>query len=172
VLKRPYWGKRDALLSRRDEFDALFIAFGAVDRMSLRSRAAMVRWVRENGFAAATLVSPHAIRAEGVAIGEGCFIAHGAVLSVDASIGDFAILNSSAIIGHDAVIGTNVTVAPGAFIGGATSVGEDTLIGPGANVLQALTVGREVIVGTGAGVVRNVPDGATVWPVRSKVVAH
>jgi serine acetyltransferase len=38
-------------------------------------------------------------------------------------------------------------------------------------VLQALKLGREVIVGVGASVVRNVPDGATVWPVRSKVTA-
>jgi len=171
VLDRPYWGPRDALLARRDDFDAVFISFGAVDRKSLLSRAAMVRWVGENGLPAPALISPHAIRASGVTVGDGAFVAHGVVISVDAGIGAFAILNSSAIIGHDARIGANVTVALGAFIGGATAIGEDSLIGPGANVLQALKLGREVIVGVGAGVVRSVPDGATVWPVRSKVAA-
>lgn len=171
VLDRPYWGPRDVLLSRRGDFDGVFVSFGAVDRRSLRSRAETVRWLADNGLASPTLISPHATRAGGAAIGEGAFVAHGVVISVDARIGAFAILNSSAIIGHDADIGRNVTVAPGAFIGGVTAIGEDSLIGPGANVLQALTLGREVIVGVGASVVRNVADGATVWPLRSKVLA-
>ena len=171
VLGRPYWGTPDVLAARRGDFDAVFVAFGAVDRKSLLSRAAMIRWVREQDIASPALISPHAVRASGVEIAEGAFVAHGAVISVDARIGPFAILNSSAIIGHDAKIGANVTVAPGAFVGGVTAIDEDCLIGPGANVLQALKLGREVIVGVGASVVRDVPNGSTVWPVRSKVAA-
>jgi acetyltransferase EpsM len=170
VLSCPYWGRKEALAERRSEFDAVCIAFGAVDRKSVGSRRAVIDWVAENGFEPEPLVSPHAVRSSGVTIGPGTIVAHGVVISVDACIGSFAILNSGAIIGHDAVVGDNVTIAPAAFIGGKTVVGGGTLIGPGASVLQNLRVGSQVIVGTGASVVRSVPDMATVMPLRSKTL--
>jgi sugar O-acyltransferase (sialic acid O-acetyltransferase NeuD family) len=170
VLSRPYWGLKEALAERRSEFDSVCIAFGATDRKSVQSRQRLIEWAGENGYSCEPLISPHAVRSSGVEIGAGTIVAHGVVISVDASIGAFSILNSSAIIGHDAVIGDNVTIAPAAFIGGKTQVGHGTLVGPGAMVLQSLKVGSEVVVGTGASVLRSVPDGATVMPLRSKIL--
>lgn len=171
VLDRPYWGVPAELLSRRDEFDAVCIAFGAVDRKSLLSRAETARWLGENSLPGQSLVSPHATVSKGASIAEGAIVAHGVVISVDARIGPFVILNTSAIVGHDAVIGANTTIAPAAFIGGVALIGEDCLIGPGATILQNLSIGRRVVVGVGASVVRNVAPDATVWPLRSKVVS-
>lgn len=171
VLDRAYWGRREALLDRKADFDAVCITFGAVDRKSAQSRAATVQWLRGQDFRSQQLISPHAVRSKGVEIGDGTIVAHGVVISVDAQIGSFAILNSSAIIGHDASVGDNVTIAPGAFVGGAAAIGEDSLVGPGATVLQGLRVGPRAIVGVGASVVRNVAEGATVHPLRSKVLA-
>lgn len=168
VLSRDYWGPKEKLAERRSDFDAVCIAFGAVDRKSIQSRQRMIEWVAENGYASEPLVSPHAVRSSGVAIGAGTIVAHGVVISVDASIGSFAILNTGAIIGHDSVIGDNVTIAPAAFVAGACVVGSETLVGPGACILQGLSIGRQVVVGTGASVLRSVPDGATVTPLRSK----
>ncbi|HEX8217349.1 MAG TPA: NeuD/PglB/VioB family sugar acetyltransferase [Allosphingosinicella sp.] len=170
LIACAYWGRREALAERRGEFDAVCIAFGATDRKSARSRQSVIQWVADQGFESEPLISPHAVRASGSTIGAGTIVAHGVVISVDARIGSFAILNTGAIIGHDAVIGDNVTVAPAAFIGGGSRIGSGSLVGPGASVLQSLTVGSEVIVGTGASVVRNVPDRATVMPLRSKVL--
>lgn len=170
VLGRPYWGGKEALAERRGEFDAVCIAFGATDRKSVQSRQRLIEWAAENGYTCEPLISPHAVRSSGVAVGPGTIVAHGVVISVDACIGSFSILNTGAIIGHDAIIGDNVTIAPAAFIGGKTEVGSGTLVGPGASVLQSLSVGREVIVGTGASVLRNVPDGSTVMPLRSKTL--
>jgi acetyltransferase EpsM len=172
VVEAPYWGEREALLDRRSEFDAVCIAFGAVDRKSLASRAETAAWLERCHVPTLKLVSPHAVVSKGATIGEGAIVAHGVVISVDARIEAFAILNTSAIIGHDATIGKNVTIAPGAFVGGMTRIGSDTLIGPGATVLQNLEVGREVVVGVGASVVRSVSDGATVWPLRSRVLTR
>jgi acetyltransferase EpsM len=170
VLDVPYWGTRDALLDRSTEFDAVCIAFGATDRKSATSRAAMVRWVMENGLVGEALISPHAVVSRGASIEPGAIVAHRVVISVDARIGAFAILNTAAIIGHDALIGENVTIAPGAFIGGVASVGADTLVGPGATVLQGLKLGRAVVVGVGASVVRDAPDNATIMPLRSRTL--
>lgn len=170
VLGRPYWGPKEALSERRGEFDALCIAFGATDRKSVRMRQRIIEWAQDGGYGCEALISPHAVRSSGVAVGPGTIVAHGVVISVDACIGSFAILNTGAIIGHDAIVGDNVTIAPAAFIGGNSRIGGNSLVGPGASVLQGLSVGSEVIVGTGASVVRNVPDGSTVMPLRSRTL--
>jgi sugar O-acyltransferase (sialic acid O-acetyltransferase NeuD family) len=170
VLDRPYLGVMESLAPIRDRFDALAIAFGAVDRKSVTRRADIVRWVVEQGFPSIPLVSPHAIRSKGARVADGAIVAHGVVLSVDCEIGAFAIVNSCAIIGHDAKIGENVTVAPGAFVGGGVAVGQNTLLGPGAMVLQARSIGSDTVVGIGATVVRDVPPGSTVMPLLSRRV--
>lgn len=169
-LDRPYWGAKESLLARRTEFDAVCVAFGAVDRESVQVRRDVLNWVTTNGLRAATLLSPHAVLSKGATVAEGSIVAHGVVVSVDARVGAFSILNTGAIIGHDAELGENTIMAPAAFIGGMSKVGANTLIGPGVNVLQGLTVGAQVVVGVGGSVVRDVPDGATVWPLRSKVM--
>lgn len=170
VLAKPFWGAKETLLERRAGFDAVCIAFGGVDRKGIAARRAVLRWVRDSGLRGQALISPHAVVARGASIGEGAIVAHGVVVSVDARVGDHVILNTGAIVGHDAVIGENVTMAPAAFAGGLAKIGEDTLVGPAATILQGLEVGARVIVGVGASVVRNVADGATVYPLRSKVI--
>lgn len=170
LLARPYWGEREALSVRRAEFDAVFIAFGATDRKSAELRAETVDWLAREGFVSLPLVSPAALVAQGAAVGDGCIVAHGAVLSVDCVLAPHCIVNSNAIVGHDARIDSNVTIAPGAFVGGNAAVGEHSLIGPGAIVLERRTIGRHVVVGMGGTVARDVADGATVMPLRSKVI--
>ena len=170
VLNKPYWGDMEHLSSIADRFDAVAVAFGAVDRKSALSRAKAVAWLAAQGLETPSIISPHAIRASGVIIDDGAIVAHGVVMSVDAHIGAFAILNSSAIIGHDAVIGSNTTVAPGAFVGGQAQIGQNSLLGPGTLILEGRKVGHSVVVGVGATVVRDVPDGATVMPLRARVL--
>ena len=49
-------------------------------------------------------------------------------------------------------------------------MGNNSLIGPGAVVLENRLIGSEVVVGMGGTVARNVPNGSTVMPIRSKVI--
>jgi sugar O-acyltransferase (sialic acid O-acetyltransferase NeuD family) len=170
LLARPYWGEREALAARCTEFDAVCIAFGAIDRKSAVLRAETVAWLRQQSFPSLPLVSPAARLAQGALVGDGSIVAHGAVLSVDCSLGEHCIVNSNAIVGHDAKTAANVTVAPGAFIGGNVNIGANTLVGPGAIILEHRIVGENTIVGMGATVARDVPPGATVMPLRSKVI--
>src|SRR3954466_5972301 len=76
VLDRPYWGLPAELLSHRARFDAICIAFGAIDRKSLLARAKIVRWVRESGLSSQSIVSPRAIVSKGVSIADGAVVAH------------------------------------------------------------------------------------------------
>lgn len=170
VLDVPYWGTSDALLEHADEFDTVFIAFGAVNRTSLETRRNVIAWVNNNGLTLEPLVSPHATISAGVSIAAGAFVAHGAVVSVDARIECGAILNTGAIVGHDAVIGAGAILAPGAFVGGTAVIGDHSLIGPGVIVLEGRRVGSFVVAGLASTVVRSVADRATVMPQRSRVL--
>jgi acetyltransferase EpsM len=170
ALKKPHLGTIDDIPSLRDQFDCVFIAFGAIDRKKMERRGEVVAQLTQIGVASLPIISPHAVVSRGVHIGDGAFIAHGVVVSVDATIGSHAILNSCAIIGHDASIGSRTIVAPGAFVGGMATVGDNTLVGPGALVLEGRRLGEDCIVGLGATVVRDVPPGSTVMPIRSRVL--
>lgn len=157
-------GYLDDLLQHRGDYDGVILGVGGVDRRSLTRRRGLTSWLAQCGLACPPLISPHAIQAEGVKAGPGAFVAHGAILGLDAVLQDFCVVNSGAIIGHDAIIGANTTIAPGAFIGGAADIGADCLIGPLAKVLQGVKVGDDVVVGIGCSAFRALPSGATVWP--------
>jgi sugar O-acyltransferase (sialic acid O-acetyltransferase NeuD family) len=157
-------GYLDDLLQHRADYEGVVLGVGGVDRRSLTRRRGLTDWLANSSLACPPLVSPHAIRAEGVETQAGCFVAHGAILGLDAVLKDFCVINSGAIIGHDAIIGTNSTIAPGAFIGGAAEIGTDTLIGPLAKVLHGVKIGDDVIVGLGCAAFRALAAGSTVWP--------
>jgi sugar O-acyltransferase (sialic acid O-acetyltransferase NeuD family) len=163
-------GYLDELLRDRNDFDALALAIGGADRKSIAVRRKMIDWIEDNGLSAPALVSPHAIVAGGVVLGQGAVIAHGAILSVDVNLAPFCVVNAGAIVGHDTLLASNVTVAPGAFLGGGCNVGADTLVGPMAKVLQGVSIGQDVIVGVGCIVMQNLKAGAAVWPDRNRVI--
>ena len=166
----PHWGGLGVLVQRRAEFDEVALAIGAVDRNGFERRARIISMLDQQELIHPKLVSPRAILAKGVRLGAGVFIAHGAIVSVDAHIGRHVVLNSNAIIGHDAVVGEQTIVAPGAFIGGDARIGRRVLVGPGAQVLQGLSVGDQSIVSVGTVVLRSLPSASTTVPQRDRVL--
>ena len=148
----------------RGEFDGVLLGIGAVDRETLAKRRWIIDWVMERNLHCPPIVSPHALCARGVTLGDGVVVAHGAVLGVDSNAGPFSMFNVGAIVGHDVSIGTNVIIAPGAFVGGSTSVGENSLVGPLAKVLQGVALGSDTLVGIGCLAIRDLLPGQTVWP--------
>jgi acetyltransferase EpsM len=171
ALKLRYLGCAETLPYVRSEFDAVILAFGAVNRKTILARAATVATLEALSLPFATAVSPRAIIAPGVKVGVGSVIAPMVIVAVDATIGDHCVLNGAAQLGHDAVLDSNVTLAPLAFIAGTARVASNALIGPHTTVLEGRKVGREVIVGAGATVLRDVADGATIAPTRYKVIS-
>jgi acetyltransferase EpsM len=170
ALKLRYLGCVEMLPYLRSEFDAVILAFGAINRKTVLARAATVAALEALGLPFASAISPHAIIAPGVRIGAGSVVAPLVIVSVDATIGDHCVLNGAAQLGHDAVLEPNVSLAPLAFVAGTARVATNSLIGPHTTVLEGRNVGREVIVGAGATVLRDVADGATIAPARYKVI--
>jgi len=167
--KLPYLGSPDRISGSAREFDQVALAFGAVDRRSVRHRADFARRLNQIAPISPALVSPRAIVGGEAILEPGAFVGHNVVLGPNCHIAAFSVLNTAVSVGHHATIGFGSIVAPHAFIGGGTTVGELALLGPGTLILQGLTLGDEVVVGIGTSVFRNVPKGSTVWPARMQV---
>lgn len=157
-------GYLEELEDDADEFDGVVLGIGATDRRTLRRRLGVIEWLMTRRIACPPLISPHAIVARSVVLGDGAFVAHGVILGLDVQVEAFGLVNSGAILGHDVHVATNAIIAPGAFLGGDSRVGSSTLVGPLSKILQGVTIGSDVIVGMGCTALRSVADGSTIWP--------
>ena len=109
-----------------------------------------------------TVVHPAAIVAFDAALGDGSFVAAGAVVAPLARTGVAAIINHGAVVDHDVVIGDFCHIAPNATLGGEVRIGDRVLIGSGAVVLPGVRIADDVTVGAGAVVIADIGE-AGIW---------
>lgn len=129
-------------------------------------------------------------------LGQGVYIAKGAVVIGDVTLGDFSSIWFNAVlrgdinrivVGHHSnvqdnsvfhladecpcIIGDYVTVGHGAIVHACT-VGNEVLVGMGSIILDAAVVGDQSIVGAGALVTQGekIPPGSMVFGSPAKVV--
>ena len=165
--KLKYFGKLHHNCLTDPDFEYIFPAFGAVDRMGIEKRSQNLEAISK--FRVPSLISPKAQISSTAVIAEGVYIAHGAIVNPNAEIGEFCIINSNSTIGHNVRIGKNTIISGNVFIGGGCSIGDSSLIGPGVTTLHSLKIGSKVILSLGSVIVRSVPDGKTSIPIPSKI---
>src|SRR6266436_7135321 len=129
-------------------------------------------------------------------LGQGVYIATGAVVVGDVELGDFSSVWYNAVlrgdinrivIGHHTniqdnsvlhlesdlpcLVGSYVTVGHGAIVHACT-VGDETLIGMRSVILDGAVIGRQCLIGAGALVTprTQIPDGSLVLGAPAKVV--
>lgn len=107
------------------------------------------------------LIDPAAIVSNRVAMGRGCIICAGSILTVDIEMGDFVIVNLDCTVGHDACLRDFTTLYPSVNVSGNTILGETCEMGTGSAVIQGRSIGAGSIIGAGATVVRDIPAGCT-----------
>lgn len=108
-----------------------------------------------------TVVHPTAQVGDRIALGRGCYLAPGAVLTCDATLGRQVQVNVGTFVHHDCVVGDFVTLSPRVTLCGNVRVGEGAFLGAGATVKQGVRIGAAAVIGMGAVVIRDVPDGET-----------
>jgi len=167
----PYLGYLDELLSKREMYDSVHIAFGGINHAGIANRTKIIDFLEEHTIPSATLISPYARISADVEIAEGSYIAHNALISCEAKIGAHVIINTASLIGHDAHIGKNTTVSPQVFIGGECVIGENSLIGVGTLIKQGLSIGENCIVGMGTIVQRSIQSNMMIVHNHTKPVA-
>lgn len=97
-----------------------------------------------------------------VALGEGCLICQGSILTVNSSLGNHVLLNLNCTVGHDSRIGDFCSLMPAVNIAGEVVLDECVFAGTGAIVNNQLTVGSHAVLGAGAVVTKPVLGNTTV----------
>ncbi|MBF9222256.1 acetyltransferase [Hymenobacter ruricola] len=130
---------------------------------SSASRAAVVARLTSDKLTFPALVHPHVALGpqQRIALGEGCIIQQGCLLTCDISLGRFVLLNLGCTVGHDAVLEDFCSLMPHANVSGAARLAAGCYLGTNATVIQGVRVGEGSIVGAGAVVVRDLPANVT-----------
>ena len=152
-------GGRDALAGAQGSgVGDLALAFGSNSaRLALGAEYGALGW----RFPA--IIDPHAIVADDVVLGEGSYVAAGAVVQPGARIGSQVIINTGAIVEHDCRVADGVHMCPRACLAGHAEVGRGAWVGAGALVREGVKVGAGAFVGIGALVVADVEPGWMVY---------
>ncbi|RYY20932.1 MAG: acetyltransferase [Cytophagaceae bacterium] len=166
VTGLPYLGTTHDL-NQTTEPLAVAVAVG-----SSVSRAAVVGRLTSAQLSFPALVHPGVRLAahQRIALGKGCLIQQGCILTCDIVLGCFVLVNLSCTIGHDAVLEDFCSLMPHANVGGAAHLGAGTYLGTNATIIQAVRVGAGTIIGAGAVVVRELPAGVTAVGVPAKAI--
>lgn len=155
----PVAGGREALESLHAlGVQHVIIAFG---NCSARIAAADVAIAA--GFTLATIVHPRATVAANVVMGDGTFVAAGAVINPSCTIGRCAIVNTMSSIDHDCTIGEGTHICPGVVTGGHVIVGAESWIGIGSVISNGVAIGTRTIIGAGAVVTHAIGNGVLAY---------
>lgn len=138
-----------------DDFD---VAIGVGDN-ALRGH--MAAWLDQHHLRLRSVIHPAASVSPSARLGDGVFIAAGAVVGTETRIGRGAIVNTAASVDHDCDVGAFVHIGPGAHLCGGVIVGAGSLIGVGSAVAPLVRIGRDCRLGAGAALVRPLADGLT-----------
>ena len=157
-----YLGDDSVLAAMAAQGFGFALGLGFVDAAGAVRRRALLAQLHALSAQLVSVVHPAAILSPSVTLGEGCFVAAGAIVGTRSRIGRGAIINSGAIVDHDGEIGENCHIATGARLAGGLRLGRDVLIGAGAVLRQGLAVGDGAVVGAGAVVLRPVAAGTQV----------
>jgi sugar O-acyltransferase (sialic acid O-acetyltransferase NeuD family) len=109
-----------------------------------------------------SVIHPSARIGAKVDIGDGTFIAAGAVINPLAAIGTSVIINTGAIVEHECKIGEFAHIAPGAVLAGNVKVGKRSFVGANATIKEGVEIGRDVIIGAGTVVLNDVQNGSKI----------
>jgi sugar O-acyltransferase (sialic acid O-acetyltransferase NeuD family) len=108
------------------------------------------------------LISPDAVVADGVPIGEGSVIYPTAVVQTNARLGRHVKVGPTSVVSHDNIIGDFVNITTGCSMGGYVTLEEGVAVNTGANIVPRVTVGAWTVVGAAALVMNDVAGGLVV----------
>jgi len=121
-----------------------------------------------------TLIHPNVYigKNQNNAIGHGCIVTAGNIITVNTQIGNHVILNLSSTVGHDTIIGDYCSIMPGVNISGEVNVGDGVFIGTGAKIINQKNIGSNSILGAGSIVTKDIPANCTAVGMPAKVIKY
>lgn len=109
-----------------------------------------------------SVIHPLANIGSKIKVGDGTFVASGAMINPMVNIGKAVIINTGAILEHECEIGDYSHIAPGAVLAGNVKVGNRSFIGANAVVKEGIVIGNDVIIGAGTVVLNDVESESKV----------
>ena len=146
----------------------MFVALGY--RKVNRPRADAYGRAAQQGYRCLTFVSPHAIVAAGVELGENCFVFEGAIVQCGARIGSDTIVRTGAVVGHGSVIGDHCFIAPRASISGNVVIGDFSFVGNNATIRDGVTIAPSTVVGAGSLIMTDTRPGEVYGQAATRAV--
>ncbi|GAB2862735.1 acetyltransferase [Hymenobacter ruber] len=162
----PYLGT-SADLNATPEPLAVAVAVG-----NSASRAAVVARLTSAQLSFPSIVHPAVALGPGqrIALGAGCIIQQGCILTCDILLGRFVLLNLGCTVGHDADLADFCSLMPHANVSGAARLGRGVYLGTNATVIQGVHIGENTILGAGAVAVRDLPANVTAVGVPARAI--
>ncbi|MEQ9641548.1 MAG: DapH/DapD/GlmU-related protein [Alphaproteobacteria bacterium] len=159
ILERPVLGGFDdwpSLPSDAHFISAVYNPTGMRDRWQRLTGLGIPdeRWV--------SVLHPAAWVARSAAVGVGCFISPGVVITALVTVGAHSAIRTGVHIGHHATVGVFSFVGANASINGHCRIGDRAHIGPNSAIRDGVSIGDGAVVGIGSVVVKDVPAATIV----------
>lgn len=148
VCGYPVLGDEALITALAGEDCEFLVTIGQVESPQPRMRA--FDRIKSAGAKLATVVSPTAVLARRMQLGEGSIIMHRALVNTDAVVGVNAIINSMALVEHDAQIGDHCHVSTTAAVNGNVWVGNRCFIGSNAVLAHGAFVPDDSFIRAGS----------------------
>jgi sugar O-acyltransferase (sialic acid O-acetyltransferase NeuD family) len=116
------------------------------------------------------VISPRAIIAKGVSIGNGVIVLHRSIINSDAIIDDFCLIQEKVSIGHDTQIGEFVNLYMNTTLGGHVVISELTIVHSNCNIIQNISIGKKSIVETNTLVNKDVMSFERINGIPGKII--
>ncbi len=104
-----------------------------------------------------TLKSDTSIIESTAILGQGCFIAQGAIIQNNVKIGKCCIVDTGAVLDHDTIVGDFVTISPNSTICSKVKIENGAIIGAASVVIEKVNIGENSLIGAGSVVISNIP---------------
>jgi sugar O-acyltransferase (sialic acid O-acetyltransferase NeuD family) len=126
-----------------------------------RLKVTLVERLAPLGLPWVTVVHPRATIGPNVELGEGTYVAAGAIVTVNVRIGRFVTVNMHCQVAHDDVVEGFATLHPDVHLSGNVTIGVGCELGTGSVVIPGARLGDWTVLGAGCVAVRSLPGGAT-----------
>lgn len=126
-----------------------------------RTKVALVERLAGLGLPWTTVIHPRATIAPNVTLGEGTYVAAGAIITVNVRIGRFVTVNMHCQVAHDGVVGDFASLHPDTHLSGNVTIGEGCELGTGSVVIPGATIGDWAVLGAGCVAVHSLGGNST-----------
>jgi sugar O-acyltransferase (sialic acid O-acetyltransferase NeuD family) len=146
---------------------SMFVAVGPSKCNTLRAR--IYHAAKAKGYTLITHVSPRAMLAPEVPIGDNCFLFDGVIVESCCRVGCDTIFWSGAVVAHHTAVGDHCFLAPQAAVSGCCEIEDYAFLGINCTIRDHVRIGTRSIIGAGATIKKDTEPGSVYSQARTRL---